>query len=191
MNTEVVYTRFAGWNGVNSWGNTEYEEGRDPWKTCGITGRAVPLTAEQHLTVTLRITEGKVDPFLGIGNAYVDLWVNFSEPVGNRGLSWAELIVYFKTEKGVFYPFQQQGEYCNRVCSDGNLSWYLMGYSCFNVDSQWSTRAITVNDLINRLAQVYHVDISKGTVSCVTFGVEGAQGEISAEWSYLNYKYEL
>jgi hypothetical protein len=191
MNSGLVYTRFAGWNGLNSWGNTEYEQGRDPWKTYGIFSRAVPLTSIQHITVTLRIVEAKVDIFVGVGSAYMDLWVNFSEPVGDKRLTWAELIVYLKTEKGLFFPFQEQGAYCNRICTDGNLTWYLVGYSCFGVESQWSTRTITVNDLISRLAQIYRVDISKGTVSCITFGVEAAQGEIAAEWSYLNYEFEV
>jgi hypothetical protein len=149
------------------------------------------LTVTQHLTVTLRIVETKVDAFLGIGNAYVDLWVNFSQPVGNKGLTWAELIVYLKTEKGIFYPFQEQGTFSSRICHDGKLQWYMIGYSCFDADSQWTTRSISVNDLINRLAQTYRVDVSKGTVSCITFGVEAAQGEMAVEWNFLNYVYEL
>lgn len=191
MNSTMVYTRFAGWNGLNSWGNTEYERGRDPWKSYGKPSGSVPLTTKQRLTVSLRVVENKVDVLQGIGNAYVDLWVNFSEPVGNMGLRWAELIIYLKTEKGIFYPFQEQGSFSSKICKDGNLRWYMIGYSCFDVGSEWSTRTIAVNDLISRLSQVYGVVISKGTVSCVTFGVEAAQGEMAVEWSSLNYDYEL
>ncbi len=191
INNSVVYTRFAGWNGLDSWGNTEYEQGRDPWRTYGIPSRAVPLTAVQRLEVRLRIAEAKVDSLIGIGNAYIDLWVNFSEPVGTRDLVWAELIIYLKTEKGLIYPFQEQGSYSNRICRDGNLRWYMIGYSCFDVDSQMGTRTIAINDLIVRLAQSYRVDIFKGTVSCITFGVEAAQGEMAVEWASLNYQYEL
>lgn len=125
MNSDFAYTRFAGWNGVNSWGNTKYERGRDPWKTYGIPSRAVPLTLDQQVTVTLRIVEARVDGVVGVASAYVDLWVNFSEPVGEKGLSWAELIVYLKTEKGALYPFQEPGSYSGKVCSDGDLMWYV------------------------------------------------------------------
>lgn len=174
MSREVAITRFAGWSGPNSWGNTEYEQGRDPWKNYGNSSGSVPLTASQRLTVSLRILESKVDTVFGISNAYVDLWVNFSEPVGDNGLMWAELIVYLKTEKGVLYPFQEQGTYSSKICGDGNHTWYVIGYGCPAAGSVWSNREINMNDLINQLAQVFRVDLSKGTVSCIAFGVEGA-----------------
>jgi hypothetical protein len=191
MNSEVAYTRFAGWNGLNSWGNTEYERGRDPWRTYGLPSYAVPLTLAQQVTVTSRIVEAKVDTVVGVASAYVDLWINFSEPVGEKGLTWAEFIVYLKTEKGVSYPFQEPSSYSNKVCSDGDLMWYMIGYRCPEVELTWSTRTININELTNRLAQVYRVDISKGTMSCITFGVEAAQGEMAVQWNYLNYEYNL
>jgi hypothetical protein len=188
FNSDYAYTRFAGWNGVNSWGNTEYERGRDPWKAYGLPVDAVPLTAIQQLNVSLRVVEAKVDSKLGVASAYVDLWVNFSAPVGQDGLTWAELIVYLKTEKGVLYPFQEQESYSNRVCVDGNLKWYMIGYRCPDAGAVWSTRTIRINQLITRLADVYGVDISKGKVSCLAFGVEAAQGEMAAEWKSLIYE---
>ncbi len=61
----------------------------------------------------------------------------------------------------------------------------------FDVDSHMGTRTIAINDLEARLAQSYGVDIPKGTVSCITFGVEAAQREMAVEWTSLNYQYEL
>jgi hypothetical protein len=191
MNTEVAYTRYAGWNGLNSWGNTEYEQGRDPWKTYGIPSYAVPLTLAQQVTVTSRIVEAKVDPKVGVASAYIDLWVNFSEPVGDQGLTWAEFIIYLRTEKGVLYPFQEPGSYSNTVVSDGDLVWYMIGYRSPEVELGRSTRTVSINELANRLAQAYHVDISKGTVSCITFGVEAAEGEMAVEWSYLDHNFNF
>lgn len=190
FNSDFAYTRFAGWNGINSWGNTEYEQGRDPWQTYGLPTKAIPLVSAQQVTARLRIVEAKVDNKLGAASAYIDLWVNFSGPVGEKGLRWAELIVYLKTEKGALYSFQDQDSFSNRICTDGNLTWYMVGYRCLDADVEWSTRTIDINQLITQLADVYGVDISKGTVSCLTFGVEGAQGEIAAEWNYLKYKHD-
>ncbi len=191
MNSDVAYIWFAGWDGINSWGNTEYEQGRDPWGVYGMPFHAVPLTLAQQVTVTLRIVEAKVDAWAGVADAYVDLWVNFSQPVGTKGFVWAELIIYLKVEKGFFYPFPEQDSYSNMLRSDGALNWYMIGYRSQDVNSGWSTRTINVNALANRLAQDYHVDISRGTVSCVTFGIEGAQGEMTAQWNNMKFEHAL
>jgi hypothetical protein len=191
MSSEVAYTRFAGWNGFESWGNTEYEQGHDPWKAYGMFNQSVPLTGIQQVSVEFRVVEAKVDSVRGAANAYVDLWINFSQPVGEKGLTWAEFIIYLKTEKGIVYPFQEPGSYSNKIRNDGDLTWYVIGYRCPDVEFGWNTRTININGLTNRLAQSYQVDIAKGTVSCITFGVEAAQGEMSVEWNHLMYEYDF
>jgi len=191
MGAGYAYTRFAGWNGINHWGNTEYEQGTDFWATYGNFPYPIPLTATQQLQTRSRITESHVDYWFGVANAYVNLWVTFTSPTGSAGLTRAEILIYLKTAKGVFYPFQGQNTYTQQIRSDAGLTWYLIAYRGYDIGTSFTTRTFNLNAVINRLSTVYGVDLSKGTVNAVTFGIEGAQGEMASEWDYVNYQVNM
>lgn len=181
----VAYTRAAIWGSVYEWGNTEYEQGTDPWGNYDNLMYNPPLTFNQQLVVTSKITEQHVDFWVGQANAYVEFWVYFTEPVGNQGFQWAELQVYLKSKSGLFNPCPaRQNGYAVRTASN----WYHVMYRTNDVGSSFTTRTVSLQGLISRLQSTWNVDLTKGSVTCICFGVEAVKGEMTAIFDTVNYQ---
>lgn len=188
----VAYTRFAGWQGINQWGNTEYEQGTDFYGLWGTPFTPIPLTVNQQVVVRGRVTEKHIDSWFGVVDMYVDLWVHFSEPTGTYGLTDAELLIYVSSLDGWLYPWHWPNTYGSLIASADGFTWYNINYRIpADIGSGWTTRTLNVNDLISRLNSVYGCDLSKGVVRCLSFGIEGAQGEMAAEWDYVKYQVRM
>lgn len=182
----VSSTRAAIWGNWIQWGNTEYEQGTDPWATYGNLMYNPPLTTPQQLIVTARVTEKHVDWLFGQVNAYVEFWVCFDEPVGTHGYVWAELQIFLCSKAGWFNPcLARRNGYATRTVEN---SWYHVMYRVNNLGSSWSTRTISLQGLLDRLQSTWNIDISKGQVTCICFGVEGVRGEMTVQYDTVNFQ---
>lgn len=187
----TAMTRAAIWSGFNVWGNTEYQLGKDFWKVWGTGMYEIPLTIQQQVVTRGRVTE-EYCSWNGVVNMFGNWWIEFSEPVGPYGLTWAELIVYFSSKDGWLYPWQWNNSYKTQLRVEPEYSWYMVSYRVpQDIGGSWTTKTVNLNNLINLLTSRWGIDISKGMIKGIAFGIEGANGEMTAEWDYYQYQVNM
>lgn len=140
-----------------TWGNAEYCQGYKPWGQVGPAFSPVLLNIQQRLVMSCRC-DSAVAFYWGQANMFVDLWVQFSGPVGNNGYSYAELLFYPKQ-----FGIGSQGEntYTTTTKTDGGISWYVCAYRNWDVGSSFTYKEINVNNIIDYM--------------CSQFGISQAQ----------------
>lgn len=162
-------------SGFNKWGNTEYEQGTDPWDTYGYLPYNIPADMPQRL-ITYSSASGSAHWLYGRTHSYVEFWLT-------DGTEWAEAMVILDSE-GLFYP-SNAGE--NQYWHNTNPGWYFVGYRHWNTGSSMTYRETNLNSIFNLLETHYSLDLSEWEVTCICFGVEATSGSESATWDYAQW----
>lgn len=165
-------------SGYQDWGNTEYEQGTDPWYSYGTElPYVVPLSVAQRLLTYSKRTTYSYNWFYGRVNKYFEIWAT-------NGEEWAEIMVVFDSQ-GLFMPAEaSQNNYWAREHPGG---WYFVGYRHWNMGSGWTYRETNLNSIFNLLSSEFGLDLSEWYVSCLCFGVEGTSGSMGATWDYVQW----
>jgi len=160
-------------SGFNKWGNTEYEQGTDPWATYGNLPYTVTANLPQRLIVR-STSSGSANWLYGRMNQYVEFWLT-------NGTHWAEAMIIHDSEGIIMQPMALQNSYWATQHSGG---WYYVGYRHWDT-SGWTYRETNLNQVFNLLASEFGCNLSDWTVSCICVGVEGTSGTMSATWDYV------
>lgn len=181
-----AYNRIATWGNICTWANSEFGQGRKPWGPIGAPLIPTPLFYGQYVVGRAKYIEDHIDWLFGQANAYVNLWIEFDEPVGVKGYKWAELLIYLKCHGSLFKPSQPLGTFLTRTRTEGDLSWYLVSHRMpSDIGQSYTDIHVLLDEFYLRLQSAFGVDIQHGKVVGITFGVESSRGEMSSRYDYF------
>jgi len=181
-----AYNRIATWGNINTWANSEFGQGRKPWGPIGIPLLPISLFNGQYVVARAKYIEDHIDWLLGQANVYVNLWIEFDEPVGTKGYKWAELLIYLKCHGSLFKPSQFSNTYLARTRTEGDLKWYMVSHRLQNdVGQNYIDIHVLLDGFYSRLQSVFGINLQHGKIVGITFGVESCRGEISSLHDYF------
>lgn len=177
-----AYTRLT-ISGINDWGNTEYEQGTDPWATYGSGFTSVSADITQRLVTNSKVSERSVNWLFGLEQVYVEFWLHCEGGDGSHGYEWAEAMVIFDANSGLFMsPNAGQNGYWSKTAYD---EWYFVGYRHWNIGSSYTYKETNLNSIYGLLESQFGCDLDEWTVSCICVGVEGTSATVAAYWDYV------
>ena len=168
------------------WGNTEYEQGTDPWATYGSGFTPVQADYTLRLVTNSKVTQRSVNWAYGLEQTYVEFWLKHKYGGdGTLGYEYAEAMIIFDANDGLFVsPNAGQNQYWHKTAYD---EWYFVGYRHWNVGSSYTYKETNLNSVFNQLDTYFGCDMSEWEVVCICVGVEGTSATVSAYWDYVIY----
>lgn len=152
---------------------------------------SVAATATQRINFRVNAYNEWMDSGSGDSSffdVFTEFWVTFPEPTGIYGYQTAELMY--------MHHMVLNGDATPPATSENpwkltHTGWYSILYVEDDIGSDtWTDRSCDVNFLLDKLVTEWGVNLSLGTVTIATFGVEGTSdgGGIAAAWDYYQYQ---
>jgi hypothetical protein len=173
--------------GYNIWGNTEYEQGYDPWGFWGSTwniGTVLLSRPNQKISYRAKLDTNELGG-AGVANAYINLWIMFQDP-DHGGPEWGygEIEIFLhKTNDST--PDQTPFAETRYDSTIGN--WYFVGYHATNLSADYTEGTVDLTPIINKFYDQWGIDLSSGGITGITFGVECERAKMKAIFDYVTY----
>ena len=194
------YTKYdATSQSVGTWGNTEYEQGYDPWRytlngdqkifqpwgSTWYVGSVVLNTPNQKITYRAKLDELDVQSG-GEANAYLNLWIFFPQQggAGWYNYKYGEIEIYIHRSN---HSTPDQTPFAE--LRHDPTDWYFVGYHATNLSSNYTDFSVDLTAIINKFYTEWGVDLSTGAIAGITFGTECQHAKMKATFDYVKYQY--
>lgn len=181
----IATTTLNSYAGRDEWNSASYKQ--DKYE--GSTFQIEPLTLESKVSY-------KVKPFYekpgrcACFNIFVEVWIKFSEPVGIAKGTIAELMFKQRVITSPDVRSQPENSYTYAINQDAGFGdWYLITYRLPDVSfNEWTQHELSWNKYFYGKLEEFGIDLTKGHIYAVIFGVEGysAGGGAGAQWDFVN-----